>query len=397
MSEQTTSTPSNTPVINENTSEAPQVMEVSAGNGSISFDELESALAVKPEGSKAVDTAETKKGKEIKSESKTKGKEEDSKEEEVTKEVKKDVATDKDKTATKVRTYKVKAGDTELDLSGDGLLEVVVDGKKQTATVQDLLNNYSGKTSWDRKFSELDVERKTYQKDRDTLQKTLDHFYELASTHKKPYEAINFLGEILGADMGGFWDTFEKEMIPKVEELAKLTPEEREARSLKAKLERYEQRDAAYKEREVSQKVAAEMQTRVKSLQEKHKIDDQSFYKAFQELSKSGEVEEGAITPELVAEFYVEHQARSQLQSLVSELQPDAEPEQQSKIVDQIKAVAKANPDMSFEDLRDIAVEVYGNKAAKNLSRKLSRSKPVSTSKTPLKSGEDAWSFDQIE
>lgn len=382
--------------VNESTAKNPEPIEVQGGNGVTSFDELEALANLKT-------SPEPKKEKQAKEETKKDLK--DKENEEKTKEAKETekVSTkplskegaDKDP-QTKPKSYKVKSGDSELDLLGDAELTVTIDGKPAKTTVQELLNNYSGKTAWDKKFSELDKDRKAYQKDKEVIQKTLDTFHDLAVNKKNPQDAINFLGEIVGADMNKFWDDFTAEMLPHFEKMSQMTPEEREKIQLQQKLERYQKTEALSKQKAEQAKAYTEMETRVKGLQEKLGIDQQTFYKYYEDLRQTGKIKEEDLTPELVAEYYEEVTSRGNLETLMTSISPDLDPTLKEQAIDDLRELMEKHPGLSDKDLQEIAVEVWGNKAAKNLSRKLKKTAPANTATPSRQDRDDPWSFDHL-
>src|SRR5574343_734820 len=53
-----------------------------------------------------------------------------------------------------------RAGDKEVALDETATIPWKIDGKQQAVTVKDLLDNYSGKVAWDKRFNEVATQRK---------------------------------------------------------------------------------------------------------------------------------------------------------------------------------------------------------------------------------------------
>lgn len=400
MSESTTTDVKSTESVNTNevTADAAQPIEVTGGDSAISFDELEKLH----DQDKALKKEAKKEAKEPKEEVKAKDKDETD-EKKDSKEEKPKETKGKEKELSKSKAYKVKSGDTEIDLLADSKVVVNVDGKPQEVTYQELLNNFSGKVAYDKKFSELDTQRKSFERERGIMQRTMDHFYDMAVNNKKPMDAINFLGDVLGADMSKFWEDFENEMLPKIEELAKLPEHERKLKRTESQLERYRKKEELDRSQAQKQREMTELETQVKQLQQKLGVDDKVFLETYEELQAAGKLDKLAednpnkSMPELVADYYVDKQTTQGMAKLLTEVAPDLGSEGVKVAIKDLKDLMKVHGQLSETDLRDIIVEVYGGKAAKNLNRKINKSKPVNTARMQSRSPEDAWSFDQID
>ena len=98
-----------------------------------------------------------------------------------------------------VNMLKARHGEKEYEIAEDALFSVKVDGEELDVSLNDLRNNFSGKTSWDKKFSELDTERKAYLEDRQNVEKYVNEFAERAASGDK-MAAMELLATISGQD-----------------------------------------------------------------------------------------------------------------------------------------------------------------------------------------------------
>lgn len=389
---------------NEETSEVQEKVEKMGGDSITSFDELEGLHARDEEKKETKEDKEeskevsTKKEESEESEIDKKGEIENGKEMQKSEKIAQKVEEVKNnKDSEKPKTLKLKNGDSLVDLRTDSEVQVVVNGKPEKTTLQELINNYSGKTNWSRKFTELSNDKKTLDKDKAIMKKTVDDFYDLAVVKKDPMKAVNFLGDLVGADMAKFWDDFNAQMIPHVEKLASMTEEEKRAVSAESKLEWYKQKEESEKSKRERETIEKEIEDRVAAEEKRIGIDRDTFYKTYDELRKSGKVKEDDITPELVANYYEEVTSRSGLMNLLKEISPDLEQENLMGAVEDLRAVQAKNPDLTDEDIRDIATKVWGSKASKNLSRKILKSKPVNTSRPSMERRYEPVSFDDLD
>jgi len=133
---------------------------------------------------------------------------------------------EEDPDAPKIKTLKMKNGDEDLEVPSGAKIKVKVAGKEEDVDLQTLVNEYSGKTNWGRKFQELDTERKTFQAERQDLQSGIDELFDLAVTKNQPMDAVQMLSEMLGGDGIKTVTDLRERMFKEFEEYSKLTPEQ---------------------------------------------------------------------------------------------------------------------------------------------------------------------------
>lgn len=384
---------------NENTTNTPEPIEVSGGDSIVSFDDIERAKQVDtPPEAKTKRTKDKDKEESEVSESKDKktkggkdGKESDeekSEEEEV-----KEKETD-DKVEKPVKTVKIKNGDSDLELRSDGLVTVNVNGKPEQTTVQELLDNYSGKTNWGRRFQKLGEQEaalKSAQKDFESLTLRL---HQEGVKNKDPISTMNILGEVMGWDMDQFWQQTTSYVSKRIEELSNLTPEERRAFEAEERLKKYEQRDKQQAETKKYESAMSDLEKRVETVMESLGLNMQEFEAAYRKAVNDGV--DPNISPEDFGKYYKESETKYALVDLVTEVANGYSEDEVYDAVSDLWSVVEKNPDLSEEDIREIAVEVYGNKAAKNLTRKLQKAKPLDTAKVSPERRADPISFDDL-
>ena len=67
-----------------------------------------------------------------------------------------------------VKNLRMKMGEELFNVASDATFKVKVDGKSEEVPLQELINNYSGKTAWDKKFTEIGKEKKEVQFEKST-------------------------------------------------------------------------------------------------------------------------------------------------------------------------------------------------------------------------------------
>jgi len=267
--------------------------------------------------------------------------------------------------AQKIKTLKLKNGDTDLEISEEAIVVNV--------PVKDLLSNYSGKTEWTKRFNELHNERTQFYTERDTLQGRINEFYRLSVEEKSPRVAIDFLADAMGADPQEVWANLIGPVKEAMKNAPNLSPEEIAAQEREEELAYYKRREEMRKSE--SQK-AAEKQSllsRIEETQTKYGMTPQQFKQSYDEMiaeAKRSGVDESTLTPEHVGQYYQILDRRQKVGGFVAETWKDSE--KAPEIEKQLYDTWQRNPEFTIEDLKDIAIEVFGapkSKAAKVAER----------------------------
>lgn len=98
----------------------------------------------------------------------------------------------------KAKTHKYRVGDDEFEIPGDAVIHVPVNGQMEEFTYQDLVNELSGKTDYNRKYSEFGVEKGKFMKERSDLESFIGEFF--TKSKEDGDSAWDFLAEMNGED-----------------------------------------------------------------------------------------------------------------------------------------------------------------------------------------------------
>lgn len=316
------------PSTNQSTTAA-AAQDVSAGDsGPVTFDDLMSTGKVIKKGE---DAGGNKKDepKEKAKESKDDGKKEakpklDKPESKDSKEAKPDKESKEQSEKAKLeeakrRALKYKQGDKEAELDEEAEFFVKIDGKEVPVKAKDLLSNYSGKTAWDKKFSELGREKEEYKKN-------MGRTSELVSKIMKeqdPELRFYHMAELAGGDPITVRQKFLEDNIKLLEKWHTMTDDER-----KADAASYEAKVLKHQNQALSQKLQTEhsmkeLDTKVNSLMGNHKISRQEWVETYDGLraaKEGGKLGDQRITPDFVAEVVqknrIWNEAETQLEKL---------------------------------------------------------------------------------
>lgn len=334
---------------------------------SLSFDDLDSLTDSRSDSeimNEATDPQEAKTETETEKdepelEAKSESEEEEASEEEIEEEIKKLIA---------------KLGDEDLEIAANASFKHKVDGEEVDVELQELLNNYSGKVSYDKKFQEFSTSKKEFDEYKTQYDSDIEAITTYVNTFKEkmssdtPMEALNYFAEFSGMKPHEFQRQLINAMIPEVNRVSQMSAAEYKNEYLKAEnsyLQRTQESENARLQAEQSR---SELQSEIKQVQEAHNMTEEAFLESFQELKESDY--EGEITPQAVAEYHVHSQAFSRAEGILSEVNQNLVND--NKIVESLQKVIVENPSFDNDDLMDIVQEVYGN-VKKQSSAKVSK------------------------
>ena len=126
---------------------------------------------------------------------------------------------------------KAKYEDSELDIDEESLVPVKINGQDQMVPIKELLTNYSGKVAWDKKFSELDQNRRSLSAKELKIREisdTIRSVYEEQDPTVKMYK----MAQLAGVDPVEFRNKFYNEQISLLEKYYSMTEDESKADAL---------------------------------------------------------------------------------------------------------------------------------------------------------------------
>ena len=293
-----------------------------------------------------------------------------------------------------------KFGEEEMELAAETLFKHKVDGEDVDVSLQELLNNYSGKVSYDKKFQEFSESKKefdeyktTYDKDIDLINGYINDFAEKLKSNDA-MGALSYFAEFSGMEPHTFKRQLLDQLAPEIERMSLLSPEQIENERLAQEndyLQKQQESEANKRQQEQSQN---ELLSEIKRLQEAHSISDDEFQGAYQELVDGNF--DGEITPEIVAEYYVHSAAFSKSEAILGQVNPDLVNNDQ--IVESLQKVVVENPSFDDNDLLEIVQEVYGSskkQASKAVSKKVAQAAPKQVTEVS-KEKQSFVSFDEL-
>lgn len=363
---------------NISTSEGQETVVHKAGDGPVSFDELE-RMHASTERKPAAKAKEKEPSEEKRKESKGKGEPSDAKEEwqKESKEdddvLTKDVKDGKplENKAEAVKTIKVKSGEDEVELRSDSMVPVKVGGKTEMVPLQEALNGYSGQAHLSREFATFKKERETFEAERVDLDTAVSTAHDFLVNRKDLRGFIEYVSDAMGVDGDKLYADTVADFRKVQEEWSSLSPEERRQKELEQENQYWKQRHDQSRQAEAKKREGQALESKVLGVMQKYGITEKAqFVARYDELVKTGAYQAEQITPELVGEYHKGIQTAEKIGTLIAEVAPglDGKDEATTKLV----RLALQN-DATDEEIREVVTQMYGNQAERKLSKKIAK------------------------
>lgn len=330
---------------------------------SLSFDDLDELTQGAPS-EESNEEAEAEEN-ELSSEAESNGEEDEASEETIQEEIKKLIA---------------KYGDQETEIAANSLFKHKVDGEEVEVELQELLNNYSGKISYDKKFQEFSSQKKEFDDYKNQYDNEIKQINGYINDFAKKIRdndamgALEYFAQFAGMKPYEFRRELLNQITPEISRRANLSPEQIQAEDLAMQNEYLLQQQESAQKQSQAQQAQKELEMEIANVQEAHGMSDEAFNEAYQDLLDSDY--DGTITPQSVADYYVQSQAFSRADSILEEISPVLA--EQEQIVESLQKVIVENPSFDNNDLKEIVEEVYGDflkETSKSVSKKVAPKK----------------------
>lgn len=348
--------------INQEVNLAPEAHEDA---GALSFDELDTLT-------------DGRSGEELVKEAKQVGKEKTEKNEppiEAESKSEKTEEASEEEIKEEIKRILARQGEEDLELYANTSFRHKVDGEEVNVELQELLNNYSGKVSYDRKFQEFSEKKKEFDSYKVAYDKDIEQIYTVIENFKNSMQnkdamgALNYFANFAGMKPYEFREQMIRSLAPEVVRMSQMSEAQLLNERLQAENEYLLQQQESEQAKLKEQQAQRELLQEIKQIQEAHGISDEDFRNAYQELKESDYADK--IDTATIAAYYVGKQTYSKATSILSQVNPSFTSD--TKIVESLQRVIVENPSFDDNDLMDIVKEAFGNykeTASKTVSKK---------------------------
>jgi hypothetical protein len=240
------------------------------------------------------------------------------------------------------KKLRLKIGDEYHSVESNATVKVKIDGKNTEVPMQELINNYSGKVAYDKKFTEVgelkkqNLQREQLLKTRETqIDSLLSPIVKtMKDPLKDPTEALIFLAEKLDKT-GELAATIEKRMLEanleRLVELSTMTEAEQEAHLIKKQNERLLNANEKRKLEESEISKSNQLRSHVDKIREAYGVTVDQYSEAFDELKSL--LPGSSLTHEHIADWASQKPHHSTVQQILAPYQDDLDETDYSGIV----------------------------------------------------------------
>jgi hypothetical protein len=280
------------------------------------------------------------------------------------------------------KKLKIRMSDGLYGIESDAKVRVKIDGEFQEVPVQELINNYSGKTAWDKKFTEIGQEKKVLESQKMEITKTQEFLKStvgeiikrLDDPNMSPFDALNFLVEKSGRDPYTVWKRSLEANLDEVEALMSMSEPERKAYFLEKKDEfrtkSEEARKAAYAQEESFNQAVQ----KVDALRQAHGVSEEQYLNALDELEAQGQ-DTTKMSDEAVVDYASLKPHVDAVQDVLEPYEDSIDDTKYSEVVRNLARQMRAK-DFTKEQLSEWARKEFLDEDLKDLT---ARTKPAPT------------------
>lgn len=300
----------------------------------------------------------------------------------------------------KAKVHKYRSGDKEVEIAGDSVFTVKVDGKDEEATLEDLRASFSGKQFYERKITEVDRQAKEVAKSRDSLNTMANEIFK--RSHENPESAYDYLAQMAGKDPIEFKTDLVRKQRAEALELARMSDDEFESWVVKKQNEWLTGERTERTQRETQEKEKTQEQQQLAQLKETYGLDDDTYNSSF-EMAKQylkSQGQETDPTPRQVLEANRYVLALETIEQVVPHL---AKHSKIGSIVEDLVNDMMNDPSITRDQVAKVLKDTFGNDeddgTLKRLARKAQRNAEFDgTQPTPKQTpkSKEPVSFDDL-
>lgn len=279
----------------------------------------------------------------------------------------------KEENETKIfKKITAKLGEIDQELSPDLLVKHKVDGQEIDIKLQELLNNYSGKQAWDKRFQQLDAEKKAYMAERQMIEQYITEFGNKVKNNDS-IGAIEYLAQFAGVNQLEFRRMVRDSLTPQIQKFLEMDESQRKLFTQSEELDFLKKQRESESQRMVEEQSRRQLENQVVEFQKARSLSEEDLVKLHDDIRQSYD---GEITLDIMANVLDAEARYVRADKVLSSV--DSSLKEVDQNINLLVKVMKDNPEFSDEDLIDIVKETWSSplkQASKAVSKKASQGK----------------------
>lgn len=283
-------------------------------------------------------------------------------------------STETESTAEDLKMIKALRGENPYEIPEDAVFTQKVNGEDHEISLRELLNDYSGKTDWTRKYGEFSKEKREFTSSKSDFDTRVNTFVEKAKESK--IDALAYLAETAGANPVDFIKEFKQGLIPDLEEYVNMSETEKELYDHKQELDILKRSQETRTSLDKAKSDRLELEQQVTTAREELGLSEDEYGAAFQRLVDSGSIPQDQITTESIAQWVSMENRVDFVSDVLEGISPELVDD--SAMVEQL-VITTLNSGLDEESTRGLIEEYYSeeiNASAKAASKKARVSAP---------------------
>lgn len=265
-----------------------------------------------------------------------------------------------EKKEANIRKFLAQIGDSSIEVPADAKFKHKVDGADVEVTAEELLNNYSGKQAWDKRFSELDKDRQGYKKDLESVNAYITEFARRSK--ENPTDALEYLASSVGLDALEFRKKLKENFVASYGDYAKLSPEERRLRDIEEENAHYRSQRESQSRLRQEEQARRELDLSIKREQESHGIDDSRLELLVSDLRKHGGTQN--VSMKDVVELHQAYKRQDVAFAVLEKLNPEFVTDDSKFLM--LESLQAGNSKLTEAELLSHATKLWGSNVSKS-------------------------------
>lgn len=298
-----------------------------------------------------------------------------------------------------IKKILARLGEENQEISPDLTFKHKVDGQEIDVNIQELLNNFSGKQAWDKRFQNLDAERKAFLSERKMIEDYVSEFSNKIKNNDA-LGAMEYLAQFAGVNPLEFRKSVRESLEPQIKKFIEMDEGQRKLFNQSEELDFLRRQRESDIQKQTQEQSRRQLEGQVSEFQKTRGLNEEALVQLHDDIKKTYD---GEITLELMGNVLDAEARFVRADSILDTV--DKSLKEVNENIDMIVKVIKEYPEFSDEDLVDIVKETFANplkQASKAVSKKAqqgkqeSKDKPVATSTAQSKMDKMLLQFDDL-
>ena len=218
-----------------------------------------------------------------------------------------------------IKFIKALDGDNPVSLNPDTKIPVTIDGETQEVSLAELRNNFSGKVAYDKRFTDIDREKKsleTYKIKVQRQEQVFNNVIDMIQNEEDPFKGLSYALDYAGVDSHNFYKKLQDKMLGDFDQISDMTEGERRAYLLEKENSFLRERNQTVLQKQSNERQRHELRNGLTHARTSRNLSEGDFVTGYNWLVQQG-VQVQDITPDLIGERALDISALNKAESVL--------------------------------------------------------------------------------